>query len=102
MDAVHERSREVERGEIGTGSSAAGTTHRVGYSRSVAEAVQPRLPHLPDDVDHEHGAHGCCCDRLERCRDDLRLLRGSGLREALSYEREQRQRHAHDDERGRT
>jgi hypothetical protein len=73
----------------------------VGDPRTVAQAVEARPAHLPDDVDDEDRAGRCRRDGVERRGDRLRLAGGACVREPLAEEDERCERETHTDERGR-
>jgi hypothetical protein len=102
LDAVDERRREVQRGEVGSSLRTAGSPQGVRDPRPVTQAVETGSPYLTDDMDDENGTRRRLGDGLERSRGDLSLPRRADLRQPLADERQQRERDADADDRGRS
>ena len=101
LDPVDERSGEIHPCEVGITGRATRPADRVGDAGAVAQSIEPRPAHFADDVDDELGTRRRRSNGLELGDDGFRLARGSGLRETLADQREQGQRDADSDDRGR-
>ncbi len=103
LDAVDERGREVQAGEICLPGRAAGTRDGIRDTRALAKSKEARTPDRPDHVDDQDRL----CGRLRHIghwlerRDDLRGPSSTHLREPLACDNQQRDEAADERERHR-